>query len=83
MFSLLTSTAWIGVGVATVLQATVGKPTDVRAILRQVVEAVEDIRREHALGRFPDLAELGDFVVELSRKKSVSGQVFNFESRII
>lgn len=43
----------------------------------------DEILAEHVLGRLVDMDELSSFVVELSRKKSVSGQVFAFESRIL
>lgn len=41
------------------------------------------IQKEHVLGRLPDMEELGRFVVNLSQQLSVSGQVFNFESRVL
>ena len=43
----------------------------------------ERIRSEHALGRLTDIGELARFVLFLAKQKSVSGQVFNFESRVI
>ena len=43
---------------------------------------VEGITREHALGRLPDMEELARFVVHLAGLRSVSGQVFAFESRV-
>ena len=43
----------------------------------------ERIRSEHALGRLTDLEEFSRFVVFLAEQRSVSGQVFNFESRVI
>jgi 3-oxoacyl-[acyl-carrier protein] reductase len=44
---------------------------------------VEKITGEHALGRLPDLEELARFVVHAVSLTSVSGQVFNFESRVL
>jgi NAD(P)-dependent dehydrogenase (short-subunit alcohol dehydrogenase family) len=41
------------------------------------------ILAEHVLGNLVDVDELADFIVNLSAKKSVSGQVFAFESRIL
>lgn len=41
------------------------------------------IRAEHALGRITDIEELGRFVVTIAEQKSASGQVFNFDSRVI
>ncbi len=43
----------------------------------------EGILAQHVLGRLVDMDELAAFVVELSNKKSVSGQIFAFESRIV
>ena len=43
----------------------------------------ERIRAEHALGRLTDLGELAEFAVFIAEQKSASGQVFNFESRVI
>lgn len=43
----------------------------------------ESIKSEHALERFTDLNELAKFVLFLSRQKSASGQVYNFDSRVI
>jgi NAD(P)-dependent dehydrogenase (short-subunit alcohol dehydrogenase family) len=43
----------------------------------------ERIRSEHILGRLPDIRELAQFVLFLAKQKSVSGQVLNFESRVI
>ncbi|HRY30103.1 MAG TPA: 3-oxoacyl-ACP reductase family protein [Elusimicrobiota bacterium] len=43
----------------------------------------EKILGEHVLGRLGDLDELGRFVVFLSQQQSVSGQIFNFESRVV
>jgi 3-oxoacyl-[acyl-carrier protein] reductase len=45
-------------------------------------EQREKIRAQHVLGRFPDREELARFVVHLASLKSVSGQIFHFESRI-
>lgn len=41
------------------------------------------IRAEHTLGRLTDLNELAQFILFIAQQKSVSGQVFNFESRVI
>lgn len=41
------------------------------------------ITDEHVLGRLTDLSELADFVVHIALQRSASGQVFNFESRVI
>jgi 3-oxoacyl-[acyl-carrier protein] reductase len=41
----------------------------------------EEIRKEHLLGRLPDGEEFGRFAVFVSGLKSVTGQVFSFESR--
>lgn len=43
----------------------------------------ERIRAEHVLPQLTDLNEFTEFIVDLSQKKSVSGQIFNFDSRII
>jgi len=43
----------------------------------------KSILAEHVLGRLPDLGELSEFVLHIAEQKSASGQVFNFESRII
>ena len=43
----------------------------------------ERIRAEHSLGRLTDLEELAEFAVVIAAQRSASGQVFNFESRII
>jgi 3-oxoacyl-[acyl-carrier protein] reductase len=40
------------------------------------------ILHEHVLGQLSDLSELSDFVVRLSGYKSVSGQVYQFDSRV-
>ncbi|MBI4218209.1 MAG: 3-oxoacyl-ACP reductase FabG [Elusimicrobia bacterium] len=56
-------------------------PTDMGKTVRE--EDLERVRSEHALGRLTDLEEFTNFVVELSQKKSVSGQVFSFDSRVL
>ena len=43
----------------------------------------ERIRAEHTLGRLTDLQELAEFVVQIASQNSASGQVFNFESRVL
>jgi 3-oxoacyl-[acyl-carrier protein] reductase len=44
---------------------------------------VEEIRRDHALGRFTDTGDLGSFLVFLAEQKSASGQIYNFDSRVM
>ncbi len=56
-------------------------PTDMGASVLKL--RTEKRKEEHVLGRFTDQEELAKFVVELSQKESVSGQVFNFDNRII
>lgn len=46
-------------------------------------EQREAIRKRHALERFTDLNELAEFVVFAAEQKSASGQVFNFDSRVL
>lgn len=46
-------------------------------------EQAERIKQEHSLGRLTDINELAEFVVFVAEQKSASGQVFNFESRVI
>lgn len=55
-------------------------PTDMNRALG--ADVVEKVKGEHVLGRFPDLDELGRFVVHLAGLKSVSGQAFAFEGRV-
>lgn len=43
----------------------------------------KEILEDHLLGRLPDKEEMARFVVELAKLKSVTGQVFAFESRIL
>jgi 3-oxoacyl-[acyl-carrier protein] reductase len=43
----------------------------------------ERVRSEHALGRLTDLGELARFIVFLCEQKSASGQVYNFDSRVL
>jgi len=45
-------------------------------------EQREGIIKENVLGRSSTLEEVSDFVFHLSKMKSVSGQVFNLDSRI-
>lgn len=56
-------------------------PTDMSSMVWN--EQAEKIRQEHALGRLTDLNELADFIVAIAKQKSASGQVFNFDSRVI
>jgi 3-oxoacyl-[acyl-carrier protein] reductase len=56
-------------------------PTDMNRVLSP--DRVEMIKSEHVLGRFPDLGELARFVVHAAGLKSVSGQVFAFEGRVL
>ncbi len=43
----------------------------------------ERIRSEHTLERLTDIRELAQFVLFIAKQKSASGQVYNFESRVI
>lgn len=43
----------------------------------------ERVRGEHALGRLTDLEELARFIVFVAEQQSASGQVYNFDSRVI
>ena len=43
----------------------------------------ERILSEHALGRTTDVGELAQFILFIAKQKSASGQVFNFESRVL
>jgi len=43
----------------------------------------ERILSEHVLGRLTDVKELGRFVVFLAEQGSASGQVYNFDSRVL
>lgn len=45
-------------------------------------EAEEAIRKRHLLGQTTDLNEVGDFMVWLAGTKTISGQVFNLDSRL-
>lgn len=38
---------------------------------------------QHALGRFTDMLDLSRFVLNLAEMSTVSGQVFNVDSRIL
>jgi 3-oxoacyl-[acyl-carrier protein] reductase len=46
-------------------------------------EYIENIHKESVLGCTTDIEELTRFVVLLARSKTISGQVFNWDSRII
>lgn len=56
-------------------------PTDMTAQITD--QQRERVLAEHVLNRFSDLQELGEFLVFLSHQKSISGQVYNFDSRIL
>ncbi len=43
----------------------------------------ERVRSEHFLGKLTDLEEFAEFVCVVAEQKSVSGQVYNFDSRIL
>ncbi|HJT22952.1 MAG TPA: SDR family oxidoreductase, partial [bacterium] len=45
-------------------------------------EAEEAIRKRHLLGKTTDLNEVGDFMVWLASTQTISGQVFNLDSRL-
>jgi 3-oxoacyl-[acyl-carrier protein] reductase len=45
-------------------------------------EAEEAIRKKHLLGRTTDLQEVADFMVWLASAQTISGQVFNLDSRL-
>jgi 3-oxoacyl-[acyl-carrier protein] reductase len=45
-------------------------------------EAVENIRERHLLGKTTDLNEVCEFMIWLAGTKTVSGQVFNLDSRL-
>jgi 3-oxoacyl-[acyl-carrier protein] reductase len=44
---------------------------------------IDTIKKESVLNTTTDIKELADFVVFLSQVKTVSGQIFNFDSRLI
>jgi 3-oxoacyl-[acyl-carrier protein] reductase len=46
-------------------------------------EYIETIKKESVLNTTTDIKELVEFIVFLSQVKTVSGQVFNFDSRLI
>lgn len=51
---------------------------------RDVWERMEkEIRSQHLLVQMPDRAEMADFVVTVAGLKTVTGQVFAFESRLL
>lgn len=45
-------------------------------------EAEEAIRKRHLLGKTTDLTEIADFMVWLAGTQTISGQVFNLDSRL-
>jgi 3-oxoacyl-[acyl-carrier protein] reductase len=55
--------------------------TDMSAEMTE--EMLERVRGEHLLGRTTTIEDLSRFVLELARSTSVSGQVFNVDSRLI
>ena len=44
---------------------------------------IDQVRKESVLNTTIDIKEFTDFIIFLSRLKTVSGQVFNFDSRLI
>jgi NAD(P)-dependent dehydrogenase (short-subunit alcohol dehydrogenase family) len=46
------------------------------------VKAGEAIQQKHLLGLTTDLQEVADFIVWLASTKTISGQVFNLDSRL-
>lgn len=56
-------------------------PTDLNTALWE--KSSKKIIEEHVLGRLVNIFELSDFVVRLADFRSVSGQIFNFDSRVI
>jgi 3-oxoacyl-[acyl-carrier protein] reductase len=44
---------------------------------------IDNIKKESVLNTTTDIKEFADFVVFLSQVKTVSGQIFNFDSRLI
>jgi 3-oxoacyl-[acyl-carrier protein] reductase len=46
-------------------------------------EYIEKIKKESVLNTTTDIKELTEFIVFLSQVKTVSGQVFNFDSRLL
>ena len=55
--------------------------TDMSATANKDYE--EKVKKESVLNKTTDINELSEFIVFLSRMKTVSGQVFNWDSRII
>jgi 3-oxoacyl-[acyl-carrier protein] reductase len=45
-------------------------------------EEIERVQKEHALGRSTEASDLASFVIALAENASVSGQVFNVDSRM-
>ena len=43
----------------------------------------DKVLEEHTLGKLSDMNELADFLLFLAEQRSVSGQVYNFDSRIV
>jgi 3-oxoacyl-[acyl-carrier protein] reductase len=44
---------------------------------------IDEVKKESVLNTTTDIKEFTDFIVFLSKLKTVSGQVFNFDSRLI
>lgn len=42
----------------------------------------EDVLKQHLLGKLSDLTEMSEFIVTIAKLKSVTGQVYAFESRL-
>jgi len=46
-------------------------------------ELIEKIRSDHTLGKFTDLSQLAQLIMAIAEQTSISGQVFNCDSRIL
>ncbi|MBI2119357.1 MAG: 3-oxoacyl-ACP reductase FabG [Elusimicrobia bacterium] len=46
-------------------------------------ELIDKIRSAHVLGKFTDLSQLAQMIVTIAEQTSISGQVFNCDSRIL
>ena len=46
-------------------------------------KAEKEIRAQHLLSQLPDAVEMAEFVTTVAGLKTVSGQVFAFESRLL
>jgi 3-oxoacyl-[acyl-carrier protein] reductase len=56
-------------------------PTDMGAAASDAVR--ERVKKENALGRVSDPAEVAEFIYRLTLMSNVSGQVFNLDSRVL